>query len=218
MQAADWMIVLAVLLGPLIAIQVQKWLELARENKRRKIQVFQALMSSRASRLTELHVQALNMIDIEFAGNRIFGRPRPSESERKVLDAWRIHLDHLNTPFEVEQLTKWTSKREELLVDLLYAMAHCLGYHFDKVLLKRGVYFPQAHSDQDLDQFMIRQKVLEIVTGQSSVPVNLVMPDEAVAKQAELQSAMLDHYQGKQPIKIQLEQEDASKADSEDKT
>jgi hypothetical protein len=38
----------------------------------------------------------------------------------------------------------------------MYAMSTALGYSFDKVQLKRGAYYPVAHSEADLAQLSIR--------------------------------------------------------------
>ena len=70
MTISDWLMIIAVLLAPLIAVQVQKWLEHHRENRERKLRVFKTLMATRAATVSPDHVQALNMIDLEFSGKR----------------------------------------------------------------------------------------------------------------------------------------------------
>lgn len=50
-------------------------------------------------------------------------------------------------------------------------MAKSLGYDFDKVHLKRGVYIPKGHTDFGLEQETIRKALLKILTGQDSLPV-----------------------------------------------
>lgn len=75
----------AVILGPILAVQVQKRIEKLREKWGRKNHLFQILMSTRASRLSPDHVQALNMIDLVFYGIVIFGvEPLPMKIQQPV--------------------------------------------------------------------------------------------------------------------------------------
>ena len=73
MQAKEWVTVAAIIIGPILAIQIQKILDNLREKKKRRITIFKTLMSTRATRLNKEHVEALNMIDIEFYGRMFFG-------------------------------------------------------------------------------------------------------------------------------------------------
>ena len=72
METKDWIIALATLLGPILAVQAQKWIEGVREQRTRKLRVFTQLMATRAARLSAEHVQAINMIDLVFYGSFIF--------------------------------------------------------------------------------------------------------------------------------------------------
>ena len=68
MALSDWLTIIAILLAPVFAVQVQKWVEHLRERRGKKLGVFQALMATRGARLSPEHVRALNMIDLEFSG------------------------------------------------------------------------------------------------------------------------------------------------------
>ena len=97
MTKSEWLMILAILLAPLIAVQVQKYTEILLEKHRRKLRIFYTLMGTRAIRLSPEHVQALNMIDIEFYGRKIFGFTYQSKAEKEVQNAWKEYLDHLCT-------------------------------------------------------------------------------------------------------------------------
>jgi hypothetical protein len=71
----------AVVLAPLFALQINTFLERRRREAERKSWIFKTLMATRASTLAPEHVQALNMIDIEF-----YGRNKRS---RDVVEAWK---------------------------------------------------------------------------------------------------------------------------------
>lgn len=55
------------LLSPLIALRVSRRLDARREVRERKMKIFRTLMATRARRLSMEHVEALNMIDVEFS-------------------------------------------------------------------------------------------------------------------------------------------------------
>ena len=68
MRIADVLIVIAVILGPILAVQAQKMIEAWRNKREKRITVFRVLMATRGTPISPHHVEALNLIDIEFAG------------------------------------------------------------------------------------------------------------------------------------------------------
>ena len=59
---SDIVIAGATLLGPIFAVQAQKWLEAGREKKARMLAIFRTLMATRAALLSQAHVEALNSV------------------------------------------------------------------------------------------------------------------------------------------------------------
>ncbi len=174
MSESNYLMILAVLFSPLIAVQVQKYIEKWRESRGRKLIIFKKLMASRGTPISPQRVEALNMIDLEFDKN--------DEKERAVLEAWKVYLDHVNdAPHDSTvknyqtKLDAWTAKTEDFEVDLLLAMAQSLGYAFDKVQLKRGYYAPQGHADLELEQLLIRKGMVALLTGRGNLPVKMVL-------------------------------------------
>ena len=167
------LMLVAVLAGPILAVQAQKWIEGWKESRQRKLWVFKTLMATRGTVISPTHVQALNMIDLEFSGKR--------PQERAVLEAWRLYLDHLNDcPRDVQdpnyqtKLSAWSSRSQDCLVDLLHAMGQALNYQFDKVHLKKGAYTPKGHADIEVEQSLLRRGALELFYGQRALPVRAV--------------------------------------------
>jgi hypothetical protein len=78
--------VVAIIVAPIVALNVQRKADEAREWKNRKLWIFKTLMSKRSTRLNPAFVQALNMIDIEFT----------AAPEKGIQDAWKKLLDHYN--------------------------------------------------------------------------------------------------------------------------
>jgi len=203
---SDGLIIAATLIGPILAVQAQKWLEVMREKRHRKQYVFHQLMATRAARLSPEHVQALNMIDLTFYNGRRFGRIRTAK-EQAVIDAWKEYLDHLSQ----DHGDRWEaaiSKRDELFINLLHVIAADVGYEFNRVELAKGAYSPQAHGDLEKEQQQVRKLILGLLSGDSSINMNVVgFPvDEAAMKaQTEMFQAQLDAFTGKAPLSVRIE-------------
>lgn len=159
--------ILAVLLSPLIALQVSQLLADLKDKKERRFRVYRTLMATRATRLAPAHVEALNLIDVDFHGS--------DEKSKAVLNAWKAYLDHLSTSREPDTAV-WDSKRDDLFVDLLYEMSRHVGYDFDKTHIRRTSYFPIGHGDLEMDQLVIRKGVRGVLEGKLSLPIRLAEP------------------------------------------
>jgi predicted metalloendopeptidase len=124
MNEKDWITIAAIIIGPILAVQAQKILEALRYKKQRRLTLFHTLMSTRATRLSNEHVAALNMIDIEFYGRKIFGVRFQTPREKSVTNAWKNYNDHLNSQYVPEQFPVWVQRGEDLLTTLLYKMSN----------------------------------------------------------------------------------------------
>jgi hypothetical protein len=157
-----WLTILAILVGPLAALLIQKRLERGQARTDRKVAIFRALMSNRASRLSAAYVQALNGIETEFYG------------ETAVIEAWRGLVDHLYSPHDENNANAWNERVTELLNDLLYEMAEALGYHFDKVTLKRNVYYPSGWNIIEEENTKLRKAAVEVFEGRAPLKVAVI--------------------------------------------
>ena len=206
MTIGDWLIIVAVLAGPILAVQVQKSIESWRERKNRKKYVFKSLMATRGTALSPRHVEALNMIDLEFSVKK--------PKEKKVVDGWKIYRDHLNSlkihsdPEYKARLERWTDKSNELLADLLFEMAKAVGYDFDKVHLKKGSYTPQGHADFEFEQNFIRRSLVQLFLNEAKIPVQIVAPPDAtgISSEERLRQLLIKHYEGGKPIRVIIEE------------
>lgn len=186
-------IVFATLLGPVLAVQAQKWIERARERKQRKIGIFRTLMATRAAFLSPAHVEALNAVPIEFYGNT------------KIVNSWKEYLDYLSK--QGVQPDVWAARRIDLFVDLLVEMAVFLGYNFNRVEISREVYWPTAHARIEADQQTIREGVAKLFRGEYSIPMDVKsFPVEAQAleEQQDLRRLLLKWLGGEQSVKVDL--------------
>ena len=165
MQTSDIVMSVIVLIAPFMAVFAQRQIDIYREKRNRRLAVFKALMATRGTTLAPSRIEALNMIDLEFADRR----------SKEVVLAWKAYLDHLtalsNIPREQrDKMTEsWLLKSEDLTSDLLYEMGKTLGYQFDKVHLKRSIYHPQGHIDIENEQTLIRKLLLEVLEGDRQI-------------------------------------------------
>ncbi len=173
-QMEGWLTILAVLLSPLIALRVQAWLEDRRSRYNRKLTIFRNLMTTRASRMAPQHIEALNSIEIEF-----YAKTGP---EKKVLDAWRELVNHLNVPsdLEGEELRRWGEKQDEYLVELLHEMAKCLGYDIDKVTIRKNAYYPKGYGEVETELHALRKAALGVFSGRRPFPMTIFGPVNVV--------------------------------------
>lgn len=176
MSTKDIIMTVAVILGPILAVQAQKFIERTQEKKNRRMALFKALMSTRAERLNRDHVQALNMIDIEFYGRLLpFLKTRyQTRKEQAVTHAWKSYNSHLNQKDEYESLDQWIKKGDELFTNMLYAITQSLNYDYDKVQLQRDCYRPIAHGNIENTQLAILDGLDQLVNKGRPLPMFVV--------------------------------------------
>ncbi|VAX07354.1 hypothetical protein MNBD_ALPHA03-1865 [hydrothermal vent metagenome] len=155
--------IIAVLSGPIIAVQVTRHLDNKREKYERKLQVFKALMTTRNYTISWDHVAALNRIDLEFN--------KKNSKEKAVVESWKEYLDLLNDKNMPPE--QWGDKRVDLLVKLLHKMAHVLDYDFDKTHIKNSSYSPIAHGNAEDQQNALRMGLIEVLDGKRTIPMTI---------------------------------------------
>ena len=204
MTVSDWMIVCATLLGPIIAVQVQKAIEAARESREQKRSLFSQLMATRAAPLSFQHVQAMNMIDLAFYGK---GPGKRSNTAQKVLDLWKEYIYHVSDrEFQERDSPSWGTKLRDLHVDLLIAIGSDVGYSFDRVVLRKGAYSPEAHGLMEFEQQQLRKLTIQLLEGKSSLSMNVAsfpVDEDAIQAQTAL-STRLGAIIGEEGLKVHL--------------
>ncbi len=202
----DGSVVIATLVGPVLAVQVQKYLERWREVNERRERIFKILMATRASRLSMDHVSALNLIDIEFPSAKRY---------KKVRGAWKAYRTHLTetAPTDPQLSAVFYAKREELFTDMLYEMGLSLRYDFDKTQIGKDAYSTVYHGKVEADQEVIRTKLVEVLTGKAAIPMSVIEfpsdPDFLAAQTAYLK-LMVEQMKAAKPWPITIVGGDAS--------
>lgn len=168
------MSVASIVAAPIIALSVQRRLDESRARHVRRETLFKALWVNRRRPFYVARVDALNMIDVEFFGNR------------KVQDAWenlRAHYFRQDHPgLNDEQIG---TEREELFATLLYEISQALDYTFTRTHIRDNVYRPQLHGKFDEIEFETRSRVLDLLRS-DALPVRFVNGEQfSAGKMAE---------------------------------
>lgn len=180
-----WIELLAALgtaVSPLIAVQVTQWNTDRKEVHKRRIAVFHTLMLTRDAWLSAEHVRALNLIPIEFDGDR---------EAKSIIEAWRAYFAHLNLPVlatEAERIL-WSNNRAELFVSMLHVMAKYFKYDFDQTFIRTTAYTPRAHGQLEDEAAELRRLLLEMLRGHRSLLIGQHQPQLAAASNPQLAGA-----------------------------
>ena len=98
-------VIVATLFGPVLAVWVTRSVDDRRAQRARQLDIFRTLMRSRRVPLSHERVQALNLVEIEFYGNR------------QVQVAYKSLMDHINT--KPTEDARWIDEQSKRLVRLL---------------------------------------------------------------------------------------------------
>lgn len=203
MRTSEIITILALLIAPFLAIFAQKQIETWRARRQTKLWIFKTLMATRAATLSTDHVQALNMIDLEFS--------EKNGKEKHVRRIWQEYLNCLYPPESARDSeavrVAWIEKCDNYLTELLVAMGQCFGYDFDKVYIQKGIYRPIAHAEDERESRELRAHLLQILQGERRFPVGaVIVPDSEDARQQgeAIVNSVLALLEGTSTLKIEI--------------
>lgn len=166
--ATGLMSVVAIIAAPIIALGVQRRLDESNAARKRREEIFKTLWVNRRRQLWIARVDALNMIDVEFYG------------EKSVQDGWealRADLFRQEHPgLNEEQIF---ARREELYAALLYEISRVLDYDFSRTHIQDEVYRPVLHGQFDEIEIETKTRVLDLLRS-DALPVRFVQPNQQV--------------------------------------
>jgi hypothetical protein len=186
-------IIFATFLGPIAAVQAQKWIERWQEEKRHKLGVFSALMTTRAEKLSAEHVQALNRTGLAFS------------KVMTVMVAWKAYLDNLGErPAKENEQNHW-NRREDLFRTMLFEMSKHLKYPFSETDIKNTAYRPELHGAIEDVQLQLLGWLSDVAAGRKQFPISVVIPQDAVDAQAEQLKWWKDVSEGRAAVPVKIE-------------
>lgn len=157
---------LAIILGPLLAVIVGEYLQDRKEKKERKKTIFTSLMATRGMNLHPDRIRALNMIDVVFISS--------NRKEKEVRDKWKSLYNHFNIEPSEDENAIWSNTTTKKYNELIGVMASCLGYSITTSEIEAFSYLPKQYHANDMAIIKLREKSLEILEGKSPLPVSVV--------------------------------------------
>ena len=175
----DIVTIIALILGPLVAVLVARKMDDRRAKNERRMSIFRTLMATRRNRLSFDHVSSLNLVEIEF------------QDSSGVIQKWKTYFTHLtsdhprredektlgnlsdaeNRVREVHYQDRIARDREKLLTEILHEIAKDLGYEIEVFEILEGGYFPQGWGNLEVQQELIRQYAIDLYFGKTALPV-----------------------------------------------
>lgn len=156
----QWLTLLAIFTGPIFAVAATRFVDVERDRRRLKIDVFRSLMKTRRSRLSISHVEALNLVEVEFHKDNV------------ILSAYKNYIQHLEqSPPQTGKDQAFLAKRSELFADLVSKIGRHLGYKYDKMDLERLSYYPEGLVQ---DEALTKQNAVlfnELLRGYRFIPI-----------------------------------------------
>lgn len=160
-KITDIIMIGAIVIGPILAVQITEYLRNLKDIRDRKVYIFRTLMATRSAPLLGVHIEALNLVELEFHSNKA--------QDRRVVDTWRLYLTHLSDQRYPKET--WSTRKDELLIDFLHEMSLALGYSYDKSQIKSGAYYPSGYQESDFDHYETRKLWLEVLKGKRPLPM-----------------------------------------------
>lgn len=187
--------IIALILGPVIAVIISKISDANRSKRGRRLDIFRTLMRTRRTPIHPDHVGALNLVEIEFQG------------EAETISAWKVLITHFaanhprNSAEEIRDGMTGEEKngrdnkygerlhdeRQKLLAKLLHAMAQVLGFKVEQLEIFEGGYTPQGWHDVELEQSAIRRYAVDLYLGRRVLPVSVVPLDQGGSSDPKLE-------------------------------
>jgi len=165
-KAVDWLAVatiVAVLVGPIFAVIVTRLMDNFRAARERKFKIFRSLMKTRKMPIHQEHVEALNLVEIEFI------------KHVQVITTWKAYLENLGTELpsttDKAAFDSAMQKRDGLLTKLLSDIADVLKIKITQLDILHGNYVPQGWVNDDTDQRLVRTQLLNVLYGRAPISI-----------------------------------------------
>lgn len=168
MTPAEWITLIAILVGPVAAVIVARILDEKRATRERRMMIFREMMRTRRLRLSPEAVGAFNLVEIEF------------QKSQRVIERWKDLLTHFSGAYPkdatLEALHEANKKADVLYAKLLHAMALELKFPVQQFDIIEGGYAPQGWEDDESAQRALRIALLNVLSGNRALRV---VPGEA---------------------------------------
>jgi hypothetical protein len=191
LTADTWAVVAATGLGPVLAVALTLgftyWRETEAKKERareviynRRLHVFRVLMSTRRVGISLDHVNAINLIEVDFYGCAAV------EAE------WKTYKNHLNDNSKPED-EAWRRTKEKLLSKILFEIAKVLKFDIPAIEIFEGGYAPGGWAHRDMRYIGALEYLHELREGSNHLPLwtRGVTPPAAPATEPSISPELL---------------------------
>lgn len=137
MTTNELITLLAIVVGPVIAVIITLWIEGRRRDREQKLIVLRLLISTRHLPSDPGYGVAINLIPVEFSGS-----PRVMHAYKEFIEASSVKT----TPETAESAAKTTATKN---VRLIYEVARSLGFDIRETDIEYGAYASQGWVTRD---------------------------------------------------------------------
>lgn len=178
MNLTDGELVLAIcaLAGPILAVLATRLVDSLRDSRARKNAVFVSLMSTRRAQLTPEHVQALNLIEIEFANSpRVIAELKAYMSlmEERVPPLSRFERDEAVKAAHKQADDDLVRRRRRAFGSLVQAIGRKLGRNVDRYDIIEGGYYPGGWGEAETLQLDNLRRINDVLNWKGPFPIHL---------------------------------------------
>lgn len=164
MDAVALVNLLAILVGPIVAVLITRWMDDRSKTYARRYDVFRDLMRTRAAKLSPAHVDALNLVEIEF------------HRFPNVKLAWQRYMENLfaGTPVDANEQSNFFVRREQLFIKLIQEVANTVGLRsVDITDVMTNNYYPIGWQTEQQEQQQVRQLLIQTLAGTKPLTVKI---------------------------------------------
>lgn len=153
---------MATCLGPVLAVALTLgftyWRETSGAKYNRRLAVFRILMAARRVGISPEHVNALNLVEVDFHGCAAV------EAE------WKVYKNHLHDDTKPEDAA-WRNKKEKLLATPLFEIAKVLKFNIPVMEIFEGGYAPSGWEYRDMRYTEALEYINELREGKKILPL-----------------------------------------------
>lgn len=176
MEAKDWWLLIGAVMGPILAVAATRIVDELRDNRARRNAVFVSLMSTRRAQLTPEHVQALNLIEIEFANSqRVISELKAYMAlmEERTLPLSRFERDEAVKSAQKQADEDLIRRRRRAFGSLVQAIGKKIGRNVDRYDIVEGGYYPGGWGEAETLQLDNMRRINDILNWRERFPVHL---------------------------------------------
>lgn len=159
-----WAIVAATFVGPVVAVLITIWYQRNIGWKDVKRSIYAAMMRNRRHPTSPDFVGAFNLVPVYF------------HNDKRVMARYHVIFDIFSDAswLNIEARPHMHQKVDEAIAHLLSKMSESVRLPIEQLDILNGAYAPQGWADDEMEQRQFRRAMLEVVTGQRSIPVNII--------------------------------------------